>query len=126
MAIEPRKPERPIESRSGSGVSPPPLPNIPPARDVPQIPEELLKPVVSPVLPGAPKPSATDSRAMQQSTAVMGMGFDFLGTIVVFALLGWGLDSFTGITPIGVVSGLVLGVVVGFYRLVRGALRRMR
>lgn len=63
---------------------------------------------------------------MQQSTAVMGMGFDFLGTIVVFALLGWGLDSFTGITPIGVVSGMVLGVVVGFYRLVRGALRRMR
>jgi F0F1-type ATP synthase assembly protein I len=71
-------------------------------------------------------PQATDARAMRQSTAVMGMGFDFLGTIIVLGILGWGADKLTGLTPAGVVGGLVLGVAFGFYRLVRGALRRMR
>jgi F0F1-type ATP synthase assembly protein I len=78
------------------------------------------------VLPGASKPGVTDARVMRQSTAVMGMGFDFLGTIVAFSLLGWGLDALAGISPVGVVSGVVLGVVIGFYRLVRGALAQMK
>jgi F0F1-type ATP synthase assembly protein I len=46
-------------------------------------------------------------------------GLRFAGGIVLFVLLGHGLDRWLGITPLGVVAGTIAGTVLSFLSVYR-------
>jgi len=46
-------------------------------------------------------------------------GLRFAGGIVLFVLLGHGLDRWLGITPLGVVTGTIVGAVLSFLSIYR-------
>jgi F0F1-type ATP synthase assembly protein I len=50
--------------------------------------------------------------------------YTLIGAIVLFGGLGYGFDWWRGTSPWGVFIGLMLGVVVGFYELIKSTWRR--
>ncbi len=48
-------------------------------------------------------------------------GFDFVGSVLAGMLLGLGADWLFASSPIGVVIGIVVGSVAGFYKLYKVA-----
>lgn len=73
-------------------------------------------------------PLARTLRAFQdnvrQSGPVAGASYSLVGAIVLLGGLGYAYDSWQGTEPWGVVTGLLLGVVVGFYELVKTVWRK--
>jgi F0F1-type ATP synthase assembly protein I len=51
-------------------------------------------------------------------------GYTLIGAILVLGTLGAALDKWLGTRPWCLVSGLALGIVVGFYGLIRTTWRR--
>jgi F0F1-type ATP synthase assembly protein I len=47
--------------------------------------------------------------------------YTLIGAIVLLGGIGYGIDSWKGTSPWGVVIGLLLGVVVGFYELIKSS-----
>ena len=60
----------------------------------------------------------TSSSAQASNSA---SNFDFFGSVLAGTLLGLGADWLFGSSPIGVVIGIVVGSVAGFYKLYRVA-----
>jgi F0F1-type ATP synthase assembly protein I len=54
------------------------------------------------------------------------IGFEFAGSVGLFALIGFFVDKHWGIGPAGVVTGSITGLVVGFYLLVKETLMMNR
>ena len=54
--------------------------------------------------------------------AYIGLGAGFAGSTLVFAGLGWLLDSKIGTTPVFTLLGTFLGAAAGFYSLYRRAM----
>lgn len=52
-----------------------------------------------------------------------GVAFDFVGTILGGALLGYGFDLWRGTTPVGVLSGLGFGFVAALVRIIRRTMK---
>lgn len=73
-----------------------------------EIPEVLQRPVEHPAL-NRPKPAA-DGLGLGELSKALAMGIDFLATIAAGGALGWGIDSWRGWSP----YGLLVGVLVGF------------
>lgn len=80
-----------------------------------------------------PEPDRTSSlvralRAMQANMtsagAAAGASYALIGAIVLFGGIGYALDARYGTSPAFVVTGLVLGVVVGLYQLAKMLWRR--
>lgn len=46
-------------------------------------------------------------------------GYSLIGSILLLGGLGYGLDAWLGTRPWGLLVGLGLGIVVGFYELIR-------
>ncbi len=56
-----------------------------------------------------------------------GLGMEGAGAVVAGALLGWGFDRLRGKTAsTGLLVGSVMGIVVGMWTLIRGALKLNR
>jgi len=53
-----------------------------------------------------------------------GASYTLVGGILVLGGIGYAVDKWWGTAPWGLVIGLVLGIVVGFYDLVKTAWRR--
>lgn len=51
-----------------------------------------------------------------------GMGFELVGGLIGFVLVGYWIDYSFGTAPTGAVSGAVLGCIVGFYNFIRQAI----
>lgn len=73
-----------------------------------------------------PKRESTLARAtrsfqenVSRSGPVAGASYTLVGGILLLGGLGYGLDAWLGTRPWGLVIGLILGVVVGFYELIR-------
>ncbi len=45
--------------------------------------------------------------------------YTLTGAILLLGGIGYALDWFLGWTPYGLISGLILGIIVGFYELVK-------
>ncbi len=50
------------------------------------------------------------------------VGFEFAGSVGLFSLIGYFVDKHWGIDPVGVVTGSITGIVVGFYLLIKEVL----
>ena len=59
-----------------------------------------------------------------RSGAVAGASYTLIGGIIVLGGLGYAVDFWQGTSPWFLVGGLTLGIVVGFYELVKTVYRR--
>ena len=59
------------------------------------------------------------AETVRKSGLAYAAGITLVGAIVVMLLIGWGVDSFLGSSPWGIVSGIILGSVIGFYQFFR-------
>jgi ATP synthase protein I len=62
--------------------------------------------------------------AASNAGAAAGASYTLVGGIIVLGGLGYAVDKWQGSGPWGLVIGLTLGIVVGFYELVRTAWRK--
>jgi ATP synthase protein I len=61
--------------------------------------------------------------ASRSGTAAAG-SYTLIGAIILLGGLGFGFDYWRGTSPWGVLIGLLLGLVVGFYELIKTTWRR--
>jgi ATP synthase protein I len=66
--------------------------------------------------------------AMQESATQAGSAaaasYTLIGAVVVLGAAGYALDRWLGTSPWGVLAGLLLGIAVGFYELVKSTWKR--
>ena len=62
-------------------------------------------------------------RAFQESVtrsgAAAGASYTLIGALVLLGGLGYGFDAWRGTSPWGLLAGLALGMLVGFYELIK-------
>lgn len=61
--------------------------------------------------------------ATRSGTAAAG-SYTLIGAIILLGGLGYGFDKWRGTSPWGVFIGLMLGIVLGFYELIKTSWRR--
>ena len=54
-----------------------------------------------------------------RSGPVAGASYTLIGGIILLGGIGYGIDQWQGTAPWGLVIGLALGIIVGFYELVK-------
>jgi len=68
------------------------------------------------------------ARSLQENASRAGtaasVSYTLIGSIILLGGLGYGFDVWRGTSPWGVLVGLLLGVVVGFYELIKTTWRR--
>ena len=68
------------------------------------------------------------ARSLQENATrsgpVAAASYTLIGSIVLLGGLGYGFDAWRGTSPWGVFAGLMLGIVVGFYELIKSTWRR--
>lgn len=80
--------------------------------------EEPAKPADEPYILSA-APSESSSETARRSGLAWSMGVVFVVSVVFLMVLGWGADLLFGSSPWGLVSGIVIGSLIGFYQLFR-------
>lgn len=55
----------------------------------------------------------------RRSGLAWSMGIAFFSAVVFMLLIGWGADLLFGTSPWGIVAGIVLGSIIGFFQLFR-------
>jgi F0F1-type ATP synthase assembly protein I len=76
---------------------------------------------------GGIKDVAADlQEAVQQSAPAAAAAYTLIGAIIVLGALGYALDAWLGTDPWLLLSGLLMGILVGFYELIRYAWGRGR
>lgn len=61
---------------------------------------------------------------MARSGPVAGASYTLIGAILLLGGLGYAADSWWSTSPWGLLAGLALGILVGFYELVKTVFRR--
>lgn len=89
-----------------------------------EIPEVLRRPAGA--KPGDSRGTGGSDSGMWGMAKAWGVAFDFIFTIIAGAALGWGFDKWRGSEPKGLMTGLILGFVVAFVRIVRATLKQER
>jgi F0F1-type ATP synthase assembly protein I len=77
---------------------------------------------------GRPSSLTESARALQENAtragSVAAASYALIGAIVLLGGLGYGFDRWQGTSPWGVFVGLMLGIIVGFYELIKSTWRR--
>jgi F0F1-type ATP synthase assembly protein I len=63
-------------------------------------------------------------RAIQESGPLMAASWSLVGGIVGLGGLGYAIDAWRGTGPWGLIIGLTLGVLAGFYQLIKTVWRK--
>jgi len=63
-------------------------------------------------------------RTAQQAGPAAGASYGLIGAILVLGGIGYAVDSWRGTSPWFLISGLMLGIVVGMYQLAKTVWRR--
>ena len=58
-------------------------------------------------------------KIIQQSGPAASASYGLLASVLIFTFLGWYIDTYNGSSPIGVLSGLAIGLILGFYHLLK-------
>ena len=66
-----------------------------------------------------PKDGNGPARSYGRGYLYVGVGFQFVGAILLFLYLGWKADGWLGISPVLTILGAFLGGALGFYAIVR-------
>jgi len=70
-------------------------------------------------------PFSRSARSLQENASRAGgaaaASYTLVGAILVLGGLGYAIDRWQGTSPWGLLTGLALGIVVGFYELVKTA-----
>lgn len=67
-----------------------------------------------------------EQRESSQWQQLSGTAIEFAVSIVLGAVAGWGFDRWRGTEPWGLVIGVILGFVTGFYLLLKVAARSFK
>ena len=59
-----------------------------------------------------------------RSASALGASYTLVGAVLLLGGIGYGVDRWQGTSPWFLLAGLLLGVVVGFYELVKATNRR--
>jgi F0F1-type ATP synthase assembly protein I len=59
-----------------------------------------------------------------QAGPAAGAGYTMIGAILLFGLIGYGVDRWRGTSPWFLVGGLIFGIVVGMYELAKTVWRK--
>ena len=62
--------------------------------------------------------------SVSRSASALGASYTLVGAILLLGAIGYGVDRWRGTSPWFLLTGLILGVVVGFYELVKATTRR--
>jgi F0F1-type ATP synthase assembly protein I len=77
---------------------------------------------------GRPFSYSKAARSLQENASRSGtaaaVSYTLIGAIILLGGLGYGFDLWRGTSPWGVFAGLMLGIVVGFYELIKTTWRR--
>ena len=77
---------------------------------------------------GRPFSYSKAARSLQENASRSGpaaaVSYTLIGAIILLGGLGYGFDMWRGTSPWGVFIGLMLGIVVGFYELIKATWRR--
>jgi len=77
---------------------------------------------------GKESSSARSIKSLQDNVTraapAMAAAYGLVGAIVLFGAIGYALDRWRGTAPWFLLAGLVLGVVVGFYELIKATYRK--
>ena len=77
---------------------------------------------------GRPFSYSKAARSLQENATRSGpaaaVSYTLIGAIILLGGLGYGFDMWRGTSPWGVFIGLMLGIVVGFYELIKTTWRR--
>lgn len=80
------------------------------------------------VEPKKDTPLSRATESLQENATRSGtsaaVSYTLIGSIILLGGLGYGFDYWRGTSPWGVFIGLMLGVVVGFYELIKATWRR--
>jgi F0F1-type ATP synthase assembly protein I len=72
---------------------------------------------------GRPFSYTQAAKSLQENVSRAGpaaaAGYTLIGAIILLGGLGYGFDAWRGTAPWGVFVGLLLGIVVGFYELIK-------
>ena len=79
---------------------------------------EKKKPLDDPVILSNYTPP-TEGQVIRQTGLAWSAGIAFFGAIVFMLFLGWIADLLLGISPWGIVGGIVLGSIIGFLQFFR-------
>ena len=73
--------------------------------------------------PGAPLERSLKAfqESVRRAGPVAGAGYTLIGAILLLGGIGYAVDAWRGTTPWFLLSGLLLGLIVGFYELIRTA-----
>ncbi|MFQ5704330.1 MAG: AtpZ/AtpI family protein [Gemmatimonadales bacterium] len=66
-----------------------------------------------------PKEDNGAAREFGRGYLYVGVGFQFVGAILLFLYLGWKADGWLGIKPVLTILGAFLGAALGFYAILR-------
>jgi F0F1-type ATP synthase assembly protein I len=77
---------------------------------------------------GRPFSYSKAAKSLQENVSRSGtaaaVSYTLVGAIILLGGLGYGFDVWRGTSPWGAFTGLLLGVVVGFYELIKATWRR--
>ena len=77
---------------------------------------------------GRPFSFPQSAKSLQENATRSGpaaaASYTLIGAIVLLGGLGYGFDAWRGTAPWGLFAGLMLGIIVGFYELIRTMWRR--
>ena len=59
-----------------------------------------------------------------QAAPAMAASYGLVGSIFLFAAIGYALDKWRGTSPWFLLAGVVLGVVIGFYELIKSTYKK--
>jgi F0F1-type ATP synthase assembly protein I len=80
--------------------------------------DTLEKPADEPYILSSARPESPAETARQTGLA-WSLGVAFFSAVVFMLILGWGADLLFGSSPWGVVIGIVIGSLIGFFQLFR-------
>lgn len=60
----------------------------------------------------------------EQAAPAAAAAYTMVGGIIVLGAAGYGIDRWLGTSPYGLIAGLLLGIAVGFYELVKSTWQR--